>query len=49
MTRLVLVLIWDFAFKVPEVIFPRFEPTFFAQTIEKYKISVGYSESQSTA
>ncbi|KAF9514738.1 hypothetical protein BS47DRAFT_1392174 [Hydnum rufescens UP504] len=39
MTRLVIVLLWDFVTRVPLVIMPRFEPNLFAQTIEKYKVS----------
>ncbi|KAF9514741.1 hypothetical protein BS47DRAFT_1392176 [Hydnum rufescens UP504] len=38
MTRLV-ILLWDFVTKVPQVIMPHFEPNLFAQTIEKYKVS----------
>ncbi|KAF9514742.1 hypothetical protein BS47DRAFT_838022 [Hydnum rufescens UP504] len=33
------ILLWDFVTKVPQVIMPRFEPNLFAQTIEKYKVS----------
>jgi hypothetical protein len=40
MTRLVIVLLWDLVTKVPQVIMPHFEPNLFAQTIEKYKVSV---------
>jgi len=36
---LVMVLLVDFVTKVPEVIMPRFEPNFFAQTLEKYKVT----------
>ncbi|KAF9504367.1 hypothetical protein BS47DRAFT_1401493 [Hydnum rufescens UP504] len=36
---LIVVLLWDFVAKVPEIILPRFEPETFAQGIEKYKIS----------
>jgi 4-coumarate--CoA ligase len=35
--------VWDFVSKIPEVILPRFEPETFAQSVEKYKISVGLS------
>ncbi|KAF9514787.1 hypothetical protein BS47DRAFT_1381831 [Hydnum rufescens UP504] len=37
--RLVMVLLWDFVTKVPQVIMPRFEPNFFAQALEKYKVT----------
>jgi hypothetical protein len=40
-TRLIVILFWDFATEVPQVILPRFEPNVFAQATEKYKISVG--------
>jgi hypothetical protein len=44
MARLIVILLWDFDVKVPQVTIPRFEPSFFAQTIERYKISVGHPE-----
>jgi hypothetical protein len=45
MTRLV-ILLWDFVTKVPQVIMPHFDPNLFAQTIEKYKVSVSRRHSR---
>jgi hypothetical protein len=40
MIRLIAIIMADFVANVPEIVVPRFEPNFFAQTIEKYRISV---------
>ncbi|KAF9514737.1 hypothetical protein BS47DRAFT_1372215 [Hydnum rufescens UP504] len=36
---LIAIIMADFVANVPEIVVPRFEPNFFAQTIEKYRIS----------
>lgn len=48
MNRFILSLLFGMATKVLQVIIPRFEPNFFAQTIEKYKLSVGSTWNNST-